>query len=168
MAVAAKKDEVLDDTSAAPREAPTIPTKSFSWNSQGFNFREAFVRLPKGVILADLNEHPEIWKTVQSAGAIALRRFDKVRVVDFDETWLADATVSFADRTTVILCGIKRTEMPERAVQLFEDQLYKTEWAGSGYCVIRKSDGVLMDGKTHATPEGARHALMALYPKQVV
>lgn len=149
------------------REVPAISPKTFKWQSEGFAWREAFVRLPDGMILQDLNDHPTAWRKVQSEHWCAFRQWDQVRAVSWDEDWFIDATVSFADMTQVILAGIKKTEMPKRSVTLYEDATYRVEWCGSGYGVVRKSDGVLMGASTYQTVEGARQYLLSLYPQQV-
>jgi len=152
--------------SDAPREAPRIKQNALEWNSRGFAYGSAFVRLPEGMTLQDLNDTPTVWQNVQTNAGTSLRKWDTVRAVAFDESWFIDATVNFADGSQVVLCGIKKTDAPTRAISLYEDAIYKVEWAGSGYGVIRKSDGVLMGQQTSTMPEGARAYLLSLYPKQ--
>lgn len=151
------------------REAPRIPQSALEWNSQSnFVYREAFVRLPDGLTLQDLNDTPTIWTNVQNNANAALRKWDTVRCVAYDEAWFVDATVSFADRTKVILCGVKKTDMPKREVILFEDALYRVDWAGSGYGVYRKSDDVMMGNQTFQNAESARLFVVTnLYARQV-
>ncbi|HUS98019.1 MAG TPA: hypothetical protein VMX97_14925 [Hyphomicrobiaceae bacterium] len=99
---------------------------------------------------------------------MALRRWDTVRLVAFDENWFADATVSYADRAQVIFCGFKKTDMPKREVALFEDETYRIDWAGSGYGVFRKSDGLMMNGVTYQSGDAAKdHIVKHLYPRKV-
>lgn len=148
----------------AEREAPAMKPDALAWNSEGFAWRDAFVRLPQGLTLQDLNDAPTIWRLVQGNPNTALRQWDRIRAASFEEDWFVDATVSFADRNQVILCGIRKTEMPARSVPLFEDETYKVGWAGTGYAVLRKSDGVNMGGQTFTTPDQAKHYLLSLYP----
>jgi len=160
----------VDTTNAAipaARKAPVIKSNALQWNMAGYHWREALVRLPQGMTLQDLNDVPEIWANVQGNNSTALRQFDQIRAVSYDADWLVDATVSFADARQVILAGIKKTELPKRAVALFENDDYRVDWAGSGYGVFRKSDGVMMGGQTFTVPEQAKAHLLNLYPKQV-
>ncbi|HML93407.1 hypothetical protein [Methyloceanibacter sp.] len=149
------------------RETPRIPQSALKWNNQtSLVYREAFVRLPEGFTLQDLNDAPDAWHNIQSNRNTALQKWDVVRATSFDESWFVDATVSFADRTKVIFAGIRKTDMPTREVILFEDEMYKVAWMGSGYGVYRKSDDVLMGAQTHQNPEAARHFIMTnLYSK---
>ena len=91
----------------------------------------------------------------------------RVTDVAFDESWFVDGTVSHADRTQVIFCGIRKTDMPQRSVALYEDETYKVDWAGTGYGVFRKSDGVMMGNVTFSLPEQAKAHLLSFYPKRV-
>jgi len=157
-----------DPKTEKQREAPAIKTKALQWQSEGFAWREAFVRLPQGLTLQDLNDAPTIWKNIQGDANTALRQFDCIRAVSYEQTWFVDATVSFADRNQVILCGIKKTDMPKREIVLFEDETYRVDWAGAGYGVFRKSDSVMMGAQTFSTTEGAKQHLISLYPTRKV
>lgn len=152
----------------AERVVPVIKTQALQWNSEGFCFRQAFVRLPDGFTLQDLNDAPGSWRLLQDNASTALRKFDMVRMVSYDEAWFVDATVSTAERGMVIFCGIKKTSMPERSVALYQDEKYCVEWAGSGYGVFRKADGVMMHGQTYDNAGTAKQALLALYPVKKV
>lgn len=149
------------------RTAPVLKTSALQWQSEGFVWREAFVRLPNGMTLQDLNDSPAIWENIQANAATALRQFDRIRAVAYDQAWIVDATVSFADRKQVLFAGIRKTDMPKRSVALFENEDYRVDWAGSGYAVIRKSDGVVMGSQTYSVPDQARAALLQLYPSRV-
>lgn len=152
---------------AASRKVPEIKAKAVTWNNEGFAWREALVRLPEGMTLQDLNDHPEVWRQVQESNLASFRRFDKVRAVAWDESWIAEAVVNHADRGQVILAGIRKIDFPRREIALFEDNTYKVEWLGSGYGITRKSDGVMMGNQTWPTPEGAKAGLLSLYHSRV-
>ena len=168
MANEVKKEDQTKVESAAERIAPVIPSKNVEINAQGRLFKSVFVRLPAAAVLQDLNDSPTIWSNVQGNAHVALRQWDRLTIVAYDESWLAEAVVSYASRDEVILAGIKQTRLPERRPPLFADNMYEVKWAGSGYGVFRKSDNVPMFGEmTHANPETAKAALLGLYPKKV-
>lgn len=152
-----------------PREAPVIPAAALQWQGQGFCYREAFIRLPADLTLADLNEAAgTIWAKVQRHSNIALRQFDRIRAVSFDEDWLVDATVASADANQVTLAGIKKTDLPGRGGAGREDSVYRTIWAGTGYAVERKADNVTMGQRTFRTVDAAWHYRMTLDAARVV
>ena len=150
------------------RVVPTIKPRALQWNYEGFCFRHGFVRLPEGFTLQDLNDEPEAWKLLQDNASTALRKFDQVRMVSYDEAWFVDATVSHAERGQVIFCGIKKTSMPDRSPALYQDETYCVEWAGSGYGIFRKADGVMMHGQTYDNAGAAKQALLSMYPVKKV
>ena len=160
----ATKEMVKPVETVAPK--PIKPT-ALQWQSEGFCWREALVRLPQGATLQDLNDGPTIWRNIQDNKQTALRKWDRVRVVAFDELWFVDATVSHADHSKVVLCGIKKTDMPARSAAMFQDETYKVDWLGSGYGVVRKSDGVPMGNQTFTLPEQAKMHLLSLYRRKV-
>jgi hypothetical protein len=162
----AKTLEKSETVRTALRQAPVIKPAALQWQSEGFCYREAFIRLPDGLQLSDLNESP-IWKDLQATRQTSLRQWDTIRAVAFDESWIVDATVTFADATHVVLTGIKKTETPQRNTSLFEDDTYRVAWLGRGYGVVRKADSVEMGAHAFSTPDQAKAHLASLYPKRV-
>ncbi len=146
-------------------EIPRIKPMTCKWQSEGFAYRELFVRLPEAISLQHLNDEPRIWRSVQADVNTALMKFDRVVAIAFDESWMVDAVVNVAERDSVMLAGIRKISMPQRSVSLFADETYQVAWCGSGYGVRRKADDVMMLSETYQTPEAAKMGLMSLYPK---
>src|SRR5262249_15635549 len=69
---------------ADARSPPAMKANCLTWQAQGYAFREAFVRLPNGMLLEDLIDVPTVWRLVQSAPQQRLQRFDRVTAVAFD------------------------------------------------------------------------------------
>ena len=148
------------------REIPALKPADLKWQYEGFVHRQAFVRLPDGLALQDINgSAASLWGGIQKNKTAALRAWDQIRAVAYDESWFIDATVSHADDSQVILCGIKKTEMPKRAVSLYEDQTYKIEWAGNGYAVFGKNDQVRIGTQSFTNVEQAKQHLLNQYTK---
>jgi hypothetical protein len=108
-------------------------------------------------------KRPEIWSRVQ-ASPRALRKFDRVTLVDFGELWLCEALVGAADQHQAVLARLKITALAQRFVPLPEDEKYRVEWTGTGFSVIRKADGQSMSVPA-PTPEAAAVELARLYPR---
>ncbi len=129
---------------------------------EGFCTRSLVVRLPKD-FTADELKVPEHWRAVQ-VSVRALRRFDRLMLISYDESWLAEAMVSDADHTKVILTKPRITEFSTRYDGNFEDDVYRVRWNGAGFHVERKADGHVMTG-TVATAGLAERDLRGLYPR---
>jgi hypothetical protein len=101
--VTAKSDG--NTASADTREAPVMKSNALEWQSEGFQWKEAIVRLAEGVIFQDLEDASSgIWKNIQGKPQTALGRLDRVTCVAFDETWLVkDVVVVYADNARVVL-----------------------------------------------------------------
>jgi hypothetical protein len=164
-------------TADGPRDAapatnggvPPIPSDNIRLNAGGMAFQSWFVRLPEGVTAQHLNDEPTIWRLVQSNRNVALRKFDEVRIVDYAESWIVDATVSFADHVSAILAGPRITRLPQRALAIFEDETYRVKWFGSGWGVERKKDSQIMcGGRTFHTAAIAEVELRRLYASRTV
>lgn len=164
------QEEILRQEKGLPPvdllELPRIKTLSVKWQSEGFAFRTLFVRLPESISLQLLNDEPRIWRSIQGDVNVALMKFDRVVCVAFDESWLVDAIVNDAQNDQVILAGIRKISMPQRSVSLYSDEAYEVVWAGSGYGVRRKSDGVMMLPETYSSAEAAKMGLLSLYPRK--
>lgn len=157
------KSVIIEPTEGL-RQTPKVDPNLVSVNSDGFKFRDIFVRLPHGAIADDLKE-PEMWKHVQRSQAKALRKFDRLMLVAYDEAWLAEAVVAHADGLTVILGKPRITPLPDRVEKLFGDGTYQVSWNGAGYVVVRLRDGFVA---TNTFPNAAlaERALVAMYPRQ--
>lgn len=166
-AVAKAKAAPEEGTVALENGVPPIPSDNIKLNVGGMVFQSYFVRLPEGVTAQHLNDDPSIWRLIQSNRNVALRKFDELRIVDYAESWIADATVSFADHASVILARPRITQLPERTVPIFEDETYRVKWFGSGWGVERKQDSQIMcGGQTFHTAAIAEAELRHLYPKR--
>ena len=130
---------------------PAIDPANVVKNSDGFSWREFFVRLPDGMIADDLKE-PGIWRRIQK-GPNAFRKHDLLFVVAYDESWTAEVRVASANASQAELATPRITRLAERYDKLFEDDTYRIVWNGAGYRVARKSDGVFV------TPLAANAAL---------
>ncbi|MER9936142.1 hypothetical protein [Mesorhizobium sp. M0088] len=146
------------------RQVPEIDPARVQVQAAGQVWREYFVRAPQDFVADDLKE-PAIWKKVQ-AGRFGLKKFDRVFVVAFDESWVAEAIVASADIKGAVLAKPRVTTMPERYDTLFQDENYRIAWNGFGYIVERKSDGHPMTQPT-ANPDLAARLLAQLYPARV-
>jgi len=146
-------------------DLPKIKPLTCKWQSEGFAYRELFVRLPEAITLQMMNDEPRIWRLVQADIHTALMKFDRVVAIAFDESWMVDAIVNVAENDSVMLAGIRKISMPQRSVAMFEDETYRVKWAGSGYGVYRLSDDVMMLQETYQTPEACKIALLGLYPR---
>ena len=100
-----------DMPSAAERAAPVMKSTALGWQSEGYHWREALVRLPAGIMFQDLLDATSgIWKSIQSTPQTTLRCLDRVTCVAFDQTWaVKDAMVVHADATCVVL-AIKHSD----------------------------------------------------------
>src|SRR5215207_10172076 len=96
------------DANTLPQPQPGAPPLPFIDPANcviqyaGQAFKEVFVRLPKELIADDL-KIPELWRKLQAKPGKALRKFDRVIAVSFDESWLAEAVVADARGEIVVL-----------------------------------------------------------------
>jgi hypothetical protein len=134
--------------------------------AEGFAYKELFVRLPADFIADHINSRAEAWQSVQSRSGKALKKFDRVTVVAWDETWMAEAIVVEAGQLRVFFAKPKITSLGARYENLCEDENYRVEWAGSGYVVRRKRDSVVVT-QSATTAALAERDLRNLYPKTV-
>jgi hypothetical protein len=130
-------------------------------------WREHFVRLPEGVEVKDLIERPELWSVIQGHPATALAKLDRVSVVDYEESVLAEAIVSSASERAVVLAKPRIFELTSRMVEAqFEDEHHVVKWMGVGYGVVRKRDGQLVSNITTSRLQAERD-LVNLRPRRV-
>jgi hypothetical protein len=149
---------------ATERQIPEIVPDRLTVDWEGFCRRRLVARLPAGFIADDLKE-PVVWRRVQASGK-ALRAFDELFLIAFDESFVAECLVASADGARAVLAKPRLTQLPQRYDRLFEDDLYKVEWNGHGYVVARKSDSHVM---TRPLPNAAlaERELGRLYPAPV-
>ncbi|MES0135612.1 hypothetical protein NKJ88_11750 [Mesorhizobium sp. M0016] len=146
---------------SASRQTPDIDPARVQRQSAGQVWSEFLVRVPKDFVADDLKE-PSIWKKVQT-GRFGLKKFDRLTIVAFDESWVAEALVAGADAKSVTLAKPRLTTMPARYDQLFQDENYRVVFNGHGYVTERKADGHEMTQVT-ANPDLAARLLAQLYP----
>jgi hypothetical protein len=147
-----------------PAKLPEINPDHATVQATGFVWKEVFVRLPQNFTADMLNSNPKAWSKVQARGK-ALKKFDRVVVIAWDESWMADAVVAEASQTSVTFAKPRIITLGERQDQLLEDENYRIEWNGRGYVVRRKSDSVVVT-ETAPTMALAERDLRALYPKR--
>lgn len=148
---------------SAVRKPPLIAPEMVKLDADGFVIRGWFIRLPKGFQADDLKE-PSLWSRVQGDQRKALRQFDKLLLVAYDEDWLAEAIVVRATGATAVLSRPRIVSIGERYERLFEDENFRVRWVGSGYIVERKLDGRRMS-HIAATIAVAERDLRNMYPK---
>lgn len=154
------------DLKPASRLAPEIDPARVTLQSTGFIWREYMVRCPADLVSDDLKE-PGIWRRLQGSGSTkSLKKHDRVYIVAFDESWVAEAIVASADNKGAVLAKPRLTTFPERYDKLFSDGTYKIEWNGFGYVTVRIADGHVMTQPT-ANVALAERLLAQLYPARV-
>jgi hypothetical protein len=155
-------------TAPVPEQAATafeVNPKSVVLNSNGFGWRDFLIRLPEGAT-ADCLKEPSLWRRVQQAKGISLKRHDHLYLISHDEDWAAEAIVADADSTKAILTKPRIHQFGERFDNLPQDEKYRIVWTGSGYIVQRKSDLMAMTQPAPNLPY-AENDLRRLYPKAV-
>ncbi|SMH36070.1 hypothetical protein [Mesorhizobium australicum] len=148
---------------AETAKLPEIQANSVSLQAAGHVWKEVLVRLPDGYVADDLKE-PGIWAKVQGS-RWSLRKFDKVLVVAFDESWCAEARVVDADQKKAVLGGIKVISMPARFDALLNDGTYRVVWLGGDYGVERIRDGHIV-ARGAVNPQHAERLLFQQYPSR--
>lgn len=137
-----KTEQVQEAPAAAARAAKPRPIAPSSVTKQceGFCWTEWFVRLPRDVVFGDLVNAPELWRAVQGDSRTALKKLDRVTLVDYDEKWMATAVVAAATGSALTLSKPVKIDLDPRTEGLFEDAAYRILWVGNGYRVQRKAD----------------------------
>ena len=151
----------------AQREAPVIKPAMVRLQDAGGVYKTVVVNLPDGFLLQDLNDHPEIWKLVQtSRSGIALCEDDKVEMRAAG--WTAFAKVNYSDHERVVLYGIKKDDKPKRELSFPSNETYEVRRATDGYTYFRKRDGERMSVASYERAEAAWSACMReQYPARV-
>lgn len=155
------KTAALDIPTSSERAVPEIDPARIALQYAGQIWREYLVRVPADFVADDLKS-PSAWRKVQ-ASRNALKKFDRVFIVSFDESWIAEAIVASADHKGAVLGKPRITTLPARFDQHFQDDKYRVIFNGHGYIVERKADGHPMTQAT-ANPELATRLLVQLYP----
>ena len=167
MAQAAKKADTPNPATAFAIKTPKIPAANVSPGGRSQRTRE--VLLPDGLTAADLNENRAMWSGVQANRNNALQKFDRVFIIGGDQSWCADAIVSYADDREVILAGIKIISLADRTPQLYQDEQYRVVSRSGAFTVERKRDGMDMFATGHFhTAELAANAARGLHPRKIV
>jgi hypothetical protein len=118
-------------------------------------------------MIADDLKEATAWSKVQSAQAKSLRQWDRLTLIAFDQTWMAEATVSHATEQGVSLAGVRIVQTPQGTQNLMRDDSYAIKWSGNGgYYVERIADGQRMT-QDAPNPTLAERDLRNLYPKRV-
>jgi hypothetical protein len=152
-------------TKPAARAPHEIELAQLTKNAEGFAWREFLLRLPEGVVVADLIENPTVWRRVQGDARYALRKLDRLTIVTYAEDVAAECIVAGASDSGVTLGKPRFTELSTRATEvLAEDADNRVAWIGLGYCVLRKKDGQRL---SHITPsrQQAERDLAGLRPR---
>jgi hypothetical protein len=155
-------------TAEAPKDVPLKPLhpSCIAKHHDGMCWREWLVRLPEGMAVKDLIEHPDLWSVLQGHPATAVTKLDRISIVDYNEEVLAEAIVSSANDRSVVLGKPKLTELMSRMVEgQFEDELHKVKWMGVGFGVVRKRDGQLVSNITTSRLQAERD-LVNLRPRR--
>src|SRR5437867_1065858 len=92
------------------RTPPVIDPSSLTVQYDGAVYKEVVVRLPKDCVFGDLVVEPSIWKQVQSSPKL-LCKLDRVHLIAFDESWVADAVVAGATHLAVMLSKPVKIEL---------------------------------------------------------
>jgi hypothetical protein len=158
------KPKAADPVEKPPEKLPEIVPEHCTVQATGFVYKELVVRAPKGYTADMLNSNPKAWVKVQARGK-ALKKLDRVVVIAWDESWMADAVVAEASMTSVTFAKPRITTLGERQDKVIEDENYRIEWNGRGYVVRRKSDSVVVT-ETAPTLALAERDLRNLYPKR--
>ena len=164
--VAEKKAETAAEAETTyTRVAPLVHVDCVHLNKAGSVYAGWSVRFPEGGTREDLTQR-DIWRRIQDTLRPPIRRFDEVRILAHDASWVAHCIAAHATDSAVDLTVISITKLPEQRERLFEDDRFAVRFAGSGYSVQRKSDNQEMVAPVHSAA-AAETNLRNLYPKQV-
>jgi hypothetical protein len=146
----------------AERSAPLIKQKDVFVEWAGHTRKAVTVIAPPGLIMQDLQDaQRHIWKNVQAdRTGRALASEDDVRIHAHDRAWTVNASVEYADGTTVQLYDIRKASRQGRDLVLHRIEGFEVRWAGDGYAYFRSRDGVRMSTATWTTSEAARAAIL--------
>ena len=146
-------------------EQKKIDPRHLHIDSMGHHTRQWFARLPQGMMADDLKD-PAVWSRVQGDRNKALRRHDRLYLVDYDEAFALDARVTDATGSAAVLALQKIISFPERITPLFNDGTYCVKWGGEGFYAMRLTDHVQMGPCFGSEALAIRH-IQNLYPQAV-
>lgn len=118
-----------------------IPVDNLSMDVEGMVTRSLVLRLPRGVEMRHLIENSRDCFFLLQKSTASLRRFDRLLVIAFDESWVASTIVASATDSDVAIAKPSIVSMAARTAQLPGDENHIVEWVGTGYCVVRRKDG---------------------------
>jgi hypothetical protein len=110
-------------------------------------------------LTADHLKEPSLWSEVQANKNVALRKFDHIEVIAFDESWIASAIAVDCRRSGVQLANIKITPVAQRFDKYLETDDLRVQWDGLGYSVVRKADGHKMSRSESDVHLAERHLI---------
>lgn len=162
------KIAVAEQVETAGREIKPIPTGALKWQSEGFLFRHAVIRLPRGIVLQDLHDHADtLFKSIQGNRDTSLREDDCVTFHEGDRAWTIPlAMVDFANDSKVLLSNLKPVSRQSR-VETFEDDKIVIRWDVSGFAIFRKSDDVRLANGSYPSVKAAEFAYYQMQPRKV-
>jgi hypothetical protein len=133
----------------------------------GQAYRQWFVRLPEAWT-ADHIKELRHWRLVQARPSTALKPLDEVRLVAFEESWIADCIVSDASAAGVVFCKPKITILETgRFDRLPQDGTHQVFWTGTGYAVRRMHGSQAQMTPIVRTVELATRDMKNLFPQKV-
>jgi len=158
------KVAVAEKIEVADREIKPIPTTALRWQSEGFEFRHAVIRLPKGIVLQDLHDHADVlFKNIMTL----LREEDWITFHEADRAWTIPlAMVDFVTPNRILLSNLKPVSRQSRE-ETFEDDKIVIRWDVSGFAIFRKTDGVRLSNGTYPSVKAAEFAYHAMQPRKV-
>jgi len=141
-------------------------------HSAGSCWRQWRVRLPAGIVMQDLNDHPDMWRGVQTDRNTAMSRDDRVTLFAEDRSWAVDCVVMDADPGKVVLSKpIVLWSGRDAGMGIaWQDEKYEIEFNAGGFAVYGKAVGnrprhLIRDGYTSLTP--AKAMVAKQYPRAV-
>ncbi len=147
----------------ALRKSPVVDPADVRLQEAGSMWRTWQVRLPRGAALGDLND-PGLWRRVQQNSSSSLMKFDRLAIVAWDESWMVETVIASANDRSITLSKLTRFDLTPRTEILAGDDSHQIRWFGSGFRVVRLSDGLPVT-PTAATLQQAERDLRDLYPR---
>src|SRR5262245_66576088 len=162
----------MTDDAAAPAKAPPPPEarvevdpNELTLDAAGQCRRHWFVRLPEAMVADDIKD-PAIWKRVQDNRDKSLMRFDEIFAVSYREDWFATGVVTEVTQSGAVLGAIRIASIEPRLKAYMNDGVYKVEWRGNGFVVIRIKAGQQMTNPVQSEAV-ANEELVRLYPQRM-
>lgn len=145
---------------------PKIKPQNVEINAEHFCWREFFIRLPQEITWVHIHEHAdEVWKLVQSNPHVSLRALDRLVMLTWDQSEMAQAVVVVATGTKVVLGGFKKFPFSGRdSTAEFSDGTFAVRWDGQGYGIHRIKDNVRMRPSSYSTIELAKAEVRKMIP----